>query len=120
MTQLCVYMYAYIDMYIYTLEKAVAAPSSALAWRILLSEEPGGLLSMGSRRVGHDCSDLAAAAYILFYIIFIMLSHKMLNTVLCAATRMLLPIHRTASANPSLPSKSQSSLFPLCDPVSVS
>ena len=36
--------------------------SSTLAQRILWTEEPGGLLSMGSHRVGHDWSDLAAAA----------------------------------------------------------
>ena len=35
--------------------------SSILAWRIPGAEEPGGLSSMGSRRVGHDCSDLAVA-----------------------------------------------------------
>ena len=34
--------------------------SSVLAWRILGTEEPVGLPSMGSHRVGHDCSDLAA------------------------------------------------------------
>ena len=32
----------------------MAAHSSALAWRIPGTGEPGGLLSMGSRRVGHD------------------------------------------------------------------
>ena len=36
---------------------------SILAWRILWTEEPGGLLSMGLRRVWHDWSDLAAAAW---------------------------------------------------------
>ena len=36
--------------------------SSVLAWRILGTVEPGGLPSMGSHRVGHDWSDLAAAA----------------------------------------------------------
>ena len=35
-------------------EKAMAAHSSALAWRIPGTEEPGGLQSMGSHRVGHD------------------------------------------------------------------
>ncbi|CAM9799381.1 unnamed protein product [Rangifer tarandus platyrhynchus] len=44
------------------LEKAVAAHSSVLAWRIPGTGEPGGLRSMGSHRVGHDWSDLAAAA----------------------------------------------------------
>ena len=33
-----------------------------IAWRIPGTEKPGGLLSMGSHRVGHDWSDLAAAA----------------------------------------------------------
>ena len=35
-------------------EKAMAPHSSTLAWRIPWMEEPGGLQSMGSRRVGHD------------------------------------------------------------------
>ena len=35
--------------------------SSVLAWRIPGTGEPGGLPSVGSHRVGHDCSDLAAA-----------------------------------------------------------
>ena len=46
----------------HALEKEMATHSSILAWRIPEMEEPGGLLSMGSHRVGHDCSDLAAAA----------------------------------------------------------
>ena len=33
----------------------MAAHSSILAWRIPWTEEPGGLQSMGSQRVGHDC-----------------------------------------------------------------
>ena len=36
------------------LEKEMATHSSILAWRIPGTEEPGGLLSMGSHRVGHD------------------------------------------------------------------
>ena len=36
--------------------------SSVLAWRIPGTGEPGGLPSMGSHRVGHNSSDLAAAA----------------------------------------------------------
>ena len=43
----------------HTLEKEMATYSSILAWRILWTEEPSGLLSMGSHRVGHDWSDLA-------------------------------------------------------------
>ena len=40
----------------------MATHSSILAWRIPWTEEPGGLPSMGSHRVRHDWSDLAAAA----------------------------------------------------------
>ena len=36
------------------LEKVIAPHSSTLAWKIPWMEEPGGLQSMGSRRVGHD------------------------------------------------------------------
>ena len=39
-----------------------ATHSSVLAWRIPGVGEPGGLPSMGSHRIGHDWSDLAAAA----------------------------------------------------------
>ena len=43
-------------------EKVMAPHSTTLAWKIPWMEEPGGLQSMGSQRVGHDRSDLAAAA----------------------------------------------------------
>ena len=48
----------------HALEKEMATHSSVLAWRIPGTEEPGGLPSMGSHRVGHDLvgSNLAAAA----------------------------------------------------------
>ena len=36
------------------LEEGMETNSSILAWRIPETEEPGGLLSMGSPRVGHD------------------------------------------------------------------
>ena len=36
------------------LEKEMATHSSILAWKISWTEEPGGLQSMGSQRVGHD------------------------------------------------------------------
>ena len=45
----------------HALEKEMAPHSSVLAWRIPGTGEPGGLPSMGSHRVGHDWSDLAAA-----------------------------------------------------------
>ena len=46
----------------HALEKEMATHSSVLAWRIPGTAEPGGLPSMGSHRVGHDWSVLAAAA----------------------------------------------------------
>ena len=45
----------------HALEKEMATHSSVLAWRIPGTGEPVGLLSMGSHRVRHDWSDLAAA-----------------------------------------------------------
>ena len=48
--------------YFHALEKEMATHSSVLAWRIPGMGELGGLPSMGSHRVGHDWSDLAAAA----------------------------------------------------------
>ena len=38
----------------HALEKEMATHSSVLAWRVLGMREPGGLLSMGSHRIGHD------------------------------------------------------------------
>ena len=52
----------------HALEKEIATHSSVLAWRIPGMGEPGGLPSMGSHRVRHYWSDLAAAAA---YFIFI-------------------------------------------------
>ena len=51
-----------ISFRLFVSEKAMATHSSVLAWRIPESAEPGGLPPMGSHRVGHDWSDLAAAA----------------------------------------------------------
>ena len=45
----------------HALEKEMATHSSVLAWRVPGTGEPGGLPSMGSHRVRHDWSDLAAA-----------------------------------------------------------
>ena len=46
----------------HALEKEMATNSNVLAWRIPGTGEPGGLLSVGSHRVGCNLSDLAAAA----------------------------------------------------------
>ena len=49
-------------LHFHALEKEMATHSSILAWRIPGTGETGGLPSMGLHRVGHDWSDLAAAA----------------------------------------------------------
>ena len=51
-----------LSLLVPVLEKAMAPYSSTLVWRIPGMEEPGGLPSMGSHRVRHDRSNLAAAA----------------------------------------------------------
>ena len=43
-----------ITFHFHALEKEMAAHSSVLAWRIPGTGKPGGLLSVGSHRVGHD------------------------------------------------------------------
>ena len=60
-------------------EKAMAPHSSTLAWRIPGTGEPTGLPSMGLHRVGHDWSDLAAAAA------------EQLSHICCAGCRILVP-----------------------------
>ena len=62
----------------HVLEKEMATHSSVLAWRIPGTGEPGGLLSMGSHRVRHDWSDLAAAALNLWIklVIWLHLKHS--------------------------------------------
>ena len=47
------------------LEKKMATHSSILAWKISWTEEPGGLQSMGSQRVGHDW---ATNTYLLYWL----------------------------------------------------
>ena len=50
------------SFHFHVLEKEMATRSSVPAWRIPGTGEPDGLPSMGSHRVRHDWSDLAAAA----------------------------------------------------------
>ena len=51
-----------LTFHFHALEEEMATHSSVLAWRIPGTEEPGGLPSVRLHRVGHDSSDLAAAA----------------------------------------------------------
>ena len=55
----CLSITSFTKLMVYTwlsfrIEKEMATHSSVLAWRIPWTEEPGGLQSMGSQRVGPD------------------------------------------------------------------
>ena len=76
------------------LEKEMATHSSVLAWRIPGMGEPGGLPSMGSHKVGHDWSDLAAAA--------------------AAAAYLSVPVFQFIPLPPFLPSN-RKFVFYICD-----
>ena len=53
------------------LEKEMATHSSALAWRIPGTAEPGGLLSMGSHRVAHNgCNSSSSSSMVVLFLIF--------------------------------------------------
>ena len=65
----------WLHFHFHALEKEMATHSSVLAWRIPGTGEPGGLLSVGSHGVGHDWSDLAAAA-IKHYLTLLKLSYR--------------------------------------------
>ena len=57
LTHNTLYILSWLEMYILIhekLEKEMATHSSPLAWKSPWMEEPGGLESMGSPRVGHD------------------------------------------------------------------
>ena len=62
----CVYAFLHLQASCIPLLYLVAAHFSILAWRIPRTEEAGGLPSMGSHRVRHDWSVLAAAAVLIY------------------------------------------------------
>ena len=87
-TRLCDFAFTF---HFHALEKEMATHSSVLAWRIPGTGEPGRLLSMGSRRVRHDWSDLAAAACILMLLempICLLLMYKTITHLIQATFRM--------------------------------
>ena len=67
---MCYCQFFLLCLLVFVLEKEMATHSSVLAWRVPETGEPGGLLSMGSHRVGHDWSDLAVAA------VFVLATHS--------------------------------------------
>ena len=70
------------------LKLKMATHSSVLAWRIPGMREPGGLLSLGSHRVGQDWSDLAAAAAVIFHCAY---ASQLPYPFICQWASMLLP-----------------------------
>ena len=61
-SHMAIYMFQCCSLKLSPPEKEMATHSNVLAWRIPGKGEPHGLPSMGLHRVGHDWSDLAAAA----------------------------------------------------------
>ena len=72
----------------HALEKEMATHSSILAWRIQGTEEPSGLPSLGSHRVRHDWSNLAAAELVMCVLSCI--SHVQLYATLQTVVQALL------------------------------
>ena len=78
--------------------------SSVLAWRIPGTGEPGGLSSMGSHRVGHDWSGLAAAAADPINIFWTSPSNKGLPTLLLYLPLPVAPVSFKSFSDCHLPS----------------
>ena len=72
-----------LTFHFHALEKEMATHSSILGWRIPGTGEPGGLPSLGSHRVGHDWSDLAAAAMRAFYVFHLSVKLVIFYNVKC-------------------------------------
>ena len=70
-------------------------PLQYLAWRIPWTQEPGGLQSIGSHRVGHDCSDLAQHTInlISYPILYFLSFFFFLNSVDQSCLALWNPIH---------------------------
>ena len=85
---------------LHALEKETAAHSSVLVWRIPGTEESGGLLSLGSHRVGHDSSDLPAAAA-RFVIAFLPKSKRLLISWLQSLSTVILEPRKIKSVTVS-------------------
>ena len=81
---------------IFRMEKETATHSSVLAWIISGTGKPSGLLSMGSHGVGHDWSDLAAAAAATISLKALLLYHQLflwITELLHLITLMFFPTY---------------------------
>ena len=73
------------------LEKGMAIHSSILAWRIPWTEEPGGLQSVGSQRVGHDWAT-NTTLLLLLVVVQSLSCVQLFMTPWTAACRLLCPV----------------------------
>ena len=89
----------------------MATHSSVLAWRIPGTGKPGGLPSMGSHRVGHDWSDLAAAAAAAVHPPLSLLTYVINNSV--ASTSLLLLFSLSVVSDYLQPHALQHARFPV-------
>ena len=104
----------------HALEEEMATHSSVLAWRIPGMAEPSGLLSMGSHRVGHNWSDLAAYTVLSHIFLYVEVAYPFIHLHILYGfahdrgtfyTYMCLPTFAAAAA------KSLQSYLTLCNPI---
>ena len=67
----CIFFFFFLELF-----EFIWNGNPLLAWRIPGAGEPGGLLSMGSHRVGHDWSDLAVAVAVLTVLVRILETYQ--------------------------------------------
>ena len=96
-------------------EKAMAPHSSTLAWKITWTEEPGRLQSMGSLRVRHYWSDLAAAVAAKF-----MIDLSQFKSLFFCVVPFLVPLWPQSCANWAISNQSQmSKITVVCNIVNI-
>ena len=93
-----------LHFHFHALEKEMATHSNILAWRIPWTEEPGGLQSMGSQRVGHDWAtktikvlNLSPKVYAVFILLNFGLFWNPCVNVYCVCVCMHINTHSVVS-----------------------
>ena len=111
----------------HALEKAMATHSSVLTWRIPGMGKPGGLLSMGSHRVGQNWSDLVAARCTILdvfpreidvyscssYYYFTLLNTKLFNLKMLSLKKLITSQYGLETNSPGLGSQTALTLHPI-------
>ena len=85
------------------LEEGMASHSSILAWRIPRTEESGGLQSMGSQRVSHDCATELSWTELMFVIAFLPRSKHLLISCLQSLSIVIFEPQNIKSVTASTP-----------------